>query len=52
MKQVNGLVGKTYGERLTALGIESLEKRQMRVVFIETFKILRGHENVEPSTWF
>jgi ribonuclease P/MRP protein subunit RPP40 len=52
VKQVNGLLGKTYEERLTELGIESLEKRWMRLVLIKTFKILRGHENVEPSTWF
>ncbi len=52
VKQVSGLVGKTYEERLTELGIESLEKRRMRLDLIETFKILRGHEDVEPSTWF
>ncbi len=51
-KQVSGLVGKTYEERLTELGIESLEKRRMRLDLIEIFKILRRHENVEPSTWF
>jgi hypothetical protein len=52
VKQVSGFVGKTYEERLAELGIESLEKRQMRLDLIETFKILGGHKNVEPSTWF
>jgi hypothetical protein len=32
------------------MGIESLEKRRITLDLIETFQILRGHENVEPST--
>jgi hypothetical protein len=45
-------IDEPYEEHLTELGIESLEKRRMRLDLIETFKLLRGHENVEPSTWF
>jgi hypothetical protein len=51
-KAVSGPSGKTYEEQLTELGIESVEMRRMRLDLFQTFKILRGTENVNSSIWF
>ena len=42
----------SYDERLSALQLPSLEQRWDRGDLIETFKILKGFENVERSTFF
>ena len=49
---ITGLKGKSYMEKLQELGIQSLEQRRVRFDLIQTFKILRGYDNVETGTWF
>ena len=42
----------TYEERLTKLAMQSLEQRRLWGNLIETYKILTGREQVDPSTYF
>ena len=49
---ISGLKGVTYEEKLTELGLDSLESRRKRTDMIQTFKILAGIDKVEKSTWF
>ena len=44
--------GRTYEEKLSELNLTTLSERRKRADMIETFKIIRGHNNVEKSTWF
>ena len=52
VKQIRGLKGKTYEEKLSELNLPSLAERRKRADMIETFKIVKGHNNVDMSTWF
>jgi len=49
---VSGLTGRTYAERLTELGLSSLEDRRTEADMIQTFKILAGIDDVEREKWF
>ena len=50
MNQSNYQIG--YEGKLKELGLMSLEGRRERADLIETFKILRGIDNVNFRTWF
>ena len=52
VKQIQGLKGASYEDRLTELGMESLEERKAKIDIVQTFKIIHRHENVQRSTWF
>ena len=52
VKQIRGLKGRTYQERLRELDMMSLETRRLRNDLIQTFKIIRGIDNVDKSDWF
>ena len=52
VRQIQGLKGRTYEEKLSELNLTTLSERRKRADMIETFKIIRGHNNVEKSTWF
>ena len=53
-KLVQGFKHKSYEKRLVLLGITTLEKRRVRDDLIQTFRILKGFENVDrenSSNW-
>ena len=52
VRQVTCLKGKTYEDRLTELGLFSLQYRQQRGDAIQTWKILNKHDDVEETIWF
>ena len=52
VNMVSGLTTGGYEEKLKALGIQSLADRRVRFDMIETFKILKGFSNVDPSIFF
>ena len=52
VKEVTGLKGVSYEDRLTELGMESLEKRRQGQDLMQAFKILKEVDNVDKTTWF
>ena len=44
--------GLMYGERLTCLGLTTLETRRLRGDLIEVFKIFKGFYDVKPADFF
>ena len=52
VNMISGLSGETYEEKLLELGLDSLGKRRHIFDMVETFKIMRGFENVDPGQWF
>ena len=51
-KLLPGMVGLTYEERLSRLGLYSLDFRQMRGDLTETYKILMGLDRVDAERMF
>ncbi len=51
-KLVKGMRGKSYEDRLRLLQMTTLETRRLRGDMIEVFKILKGFEQVDYSTFF
>ena len=49
---MQGFKHKSYEERLVLLGIITLEKRRVRDDLIQTFRILKGFENVDREEFF
>ena len=49
---IRGLQGTTYEDKLEELGLRSLEDRRTRIDLVQTFKILKGIDDVDPTTWF
>ena len=49
---ITGLKGVTYEDKLKELGILSLVNRRSRADIIQVFKILKGIDDVDSSTWF
>ena len=46
---VSNLRGRTYEEKLSELGMVTLETRRRRGDMIQTFKILSGIDHVQPK---
>ena len=42
----------SYDDRLKECGLTTLETRRLRGDQIEVFKILNGHENIDPNIFF
>ena len=49
---ISGLQSDNYEGKLKELKLISLEDRRLRADLIQTFKILKGIDRVESSTWF
>jgi len=50
---ISGLLGRNYEDKLKELRLESLENRRIYIDILQTFKIIRGFDDVESSnTWF
>ena len=52
VKMVSGLTSKDYVARLKELDMLSLESRRVLYDQVQTFKIIRGFDAVNLSTWF
>lgn len=52
VRMISGLQGSTYEERLLELGLLSLEDRRIQYDLVQSFKIIRGFDDVSPDTWF
>lgn len=52
VRMVSGLQGRTYEDRLIELDMLSLEGRRKLYDMVQTFKIIRGFDDVRYSTWF
>jgi len=51
-KLIFDLKDKCYEDRLRCLNLTTLETRRLRGDLIEVFKIFKGFDNVDPSTFF
>jgi ribonucleases P/MRP protein subunit RPP40 len=51
VRMVSGLSG-SYEENLKDLNLQSLEDRRLRYDMIQTYKIIKEIDAVQPSTWF
>ena len=52
IRNITGLKGKTYEEKLKELNILSLKDRRLKTDLIQVFKILNKKDDVDPSNWF
>ena len=52
ISMVSGLGDKSYHERLSDLGLTTLQARREETDMVEVFKILTGISDVDPQTWF
>jgi ribonucleases P/MRP protein subunit RPP40 len=52
VRMVSGLRGTTYEEKLAEIGILTLEERRLQYDLVQTFKIIRGFDKVDLTTWF
>ena len=50
--EIPGMIGLSYEERLSQLGLYSLAFRRVRGDLIETYKILRGLDRVDSKRMF
>jgi len=51
-KLIRGFSKLAYGQRLRSLGLFTLFRRRQRGDLIETFKILKGYYDINPTTFF
>ena len=51
-RQVSGMGGMEYQQRLDLLGLTTLKDRRERGDMIESYKILTGKVDVDPTIWF
>jgi len=52
VRNVSGLKGRTYEERLEEMGMDSLAERRKEIDMVQTFKIVKSIDKVRPTTWF
>ena len=49
---VSGLVSQNYEERLTELGLTTLEERRHQIDMLQVYKVLNGKDKVQSENWF
>jgi hypothetical protein len=49
---ISGLRSDNYEDKLKELKLLSLSDRRIQADIVQTFKILKGIDKVDPSTWF
>ncbi len=49
---ISGLKGQSYEEKLSELGLTTLEERRHQTDMLQTFEILKGFDRVNSVTWF
>ena len=52
IRMVSGLRPGSYEDKLCELGMLTLESRRLQYDLVQTFKIIRGFDRVNPSVWF
>jgi hypothetical protein len=52
VSMMSGLKGATYEEKLREIGLTTLEERRHQADMLQAFKIIRGFEKVDSTTWF
>ena len=52
VRLVSDRSGTTYVDRLKSVGLSSLRERRIRGDAIETFKSLKGFNQVDKNQWF
>ena len=52
VRMISGLQGKSYEDRLLELNMLTLEGRRLLYDMVQTFKIIRGYDDVNLMTWF
>ena len=52
VKMISGLNGQTYEEKLTEIGLQTLEYRREKADMVQVFKMLKGIDNVDYKNWF
>ena len=49
---IPGLVGSTYQEKLSELGLDTLEDRRVRQDMVQVYRIITGKDKVDPHSMF
>ena len=52
VRMISNVRGNTYEEKLKEIGLTDLKERRMRGDLIETYKMMKGFNNVDRSKWF
>ena len=52
VRNISGLKGKTYEEKLKELNTLSLKDRRLKTDLTKVLKILNKKDDVDPSNWF
>ena len=52
VKAISGLRGSTYEDKLSELGLQSLQDRRREVDMIQTYKIINGIDTDNSDLWF
>jgi hypothetical protein len=52
VNMINGLAGKTYEEKLSEIGLETLSERRKEADLVQFFKVMKGHSTVNRQDWF
>jgi hypothetical protein len=52
VNMISGLTGRTYDEKLSDIGLETLEKRRVEFDICMVHKVMHGYGDLNPDIWF